>query len=319
MPERARRRGGARRGARAGPRSSPSARRPGSGRARPPARLSALAAPAGDPAAPAEWVEIALEAARRGAAVLRRRFGSLRVEHAERKGPKDYVTAVDREAEEAVVRYLERAAPGVGVVAEERPASGPADGLRWVIDPLDGTTNYIHTYPLFAVSVALARGEEPLAGAVIDPLRGEEFSARRGGGAFLNGRPVRASSAERLADGLVLTGFPFRAVDLLPDYLRSLEAMVRGASGVRRDGSAALDLCYVACGRADAFWELRLSPWDIAAGSLLVAEAGGQLSDFTGGSGYWRSGDTVASNGLLHEELIRLLSAIFRPRGSPPK
>ena len=262
-------------------------------------------------ASPPDHARIALEAARRGAAVLRRRFGTLAPEKAERKGPKDFVTAVDREAEEAVVRYLARATPGVGILAEERPPSAGAGGLSWVIDPLDGTTNYIHTYPLFAVSVALVRGDKALAGAVVDPLRREEFTARRGGGAFLNGRRLRVSAVGRLADGLLLTGFPFRAVALLPAYLRSLEAMVRAAAGVRRDGSAALDLCYVACGRAEGFWELALAPWDIAAGSLIVEEAGGSVSDFAGSSGQWRSGNIVATNGRLHDELLRLLGPIF--------
>jgi myo-inositol-1(or 4)-monophosphatase len=258
-----------------------------------------------------EHLEVAREAARRGAEVLRRHFGTLDTSHAEEKGPKDFVTSVDREAEEAVVGFLSRETPGVAVLAEESAVGGGAEGLCWVIDPLDGTTNYIHAYPFFAVSVALARAARPLAGVVLDPLHGEEFTARRGGGAFLNGNRLRVSRVTALADALVLTGFPFRAVQLLDSYLRSLEAMVRGAAGVRRDGAAALDLCYVACGRADAFWELRLSPWDIAAGSLVVEEAGGKATDFAGGDTHWRSGDILATNGALHAELVRLLRGSF--------
>jgi myo-inositol-1(or 4)-monophosphatase len=280
---------------------------------------------------PPDQLAIALQAARRGAEVLRLRLGTLAAGQAERKGPKDFVTAVDREAEEAVLECLRRLSPGVAVMAEESAAqrgkagqpgapgesaggsgAGPGGPLHWVVDPLDGTTNYIHAFPHFAVSVALAEGEKPLAGAVVDPLRGEEFSAWRGGGAYLNGRRLRVSRTAALSEALALTGFPFRAVALLEPYLRSLEAMVRRAAGVRRAGSAALDLCYVACGRAEAFWELRLAPWDIAAGSLLVEEAGGRVSDFSGGSSQWRTGNILATNGPLHDELAALLGGLFK-------
>jgi myo-inositol-1(or 4)-monophosphatase len=260
----------------------------------------------------AEQMAMAVQAARRGAQVLRRRFGSVSAGQAEEKGPKDFVSAVDREAEEAIVSFLQKRAPQVAVLAEESPARGATGGLTWVIDPLDGTTNFLHGFPHFAVSVALAQGESPLAGAIIDPLRGEEFTAGRGMGARLSGRPVRVSEEAKLSGALALTGFPFRAVALLPSYLRSLEAVVRAASGVRRAGSAALDLCYVACGRAGVFWELRLSPWDIAAGSLLVEEAGGRVSDFEGGDTQWRTGNILATNGPLHPEMIRLLAEAFR-------
>jgi myo-inositol-1(or 4)-monophosphatase len=280
-----------------------------------------------------DQLAIALEAARRGAEVLRLRLGTLEAAQAQQKGPKDFVTAVDREAEEAILECLRRLSPGVAVMAEEsaakkgnpeRPgraggggagsgaAAPPGGGVRWVVDPLDGTTNYIHAFPHFAVSVALAEGEKPLAGVVVDPLRGEEFSAWRGGGAYMNGRRLHVSRTAALSEALALTGFPFRAVALLEPYLRSLEAMVRRAAGVRRAGSAALDLCYVACGRAEAFWELKLAPWDIAAGSLLVEEAGGRISDFTGGSSQWRTGNILATNGPLHDELVALLGDLFR-------
>jgi myo-inositol-1(or 4)-monophosphatase len=210
-----------------------------------------------------------------------------------------------------VVGFLESQTPEVGIVAEERPERRNADDLSWVIDPLDGTTNYIHTYPFFSVSVALVRGRTPLVGVVLDPLRSEEFTAVRGGGAYLNGDRLRVSSMRTLPSALMLTGFPFRAVALLGSYVRSFEAVLRCTAGVRRDGSAALDLCYVACGRADGFWELRLSPWDIAAGSLLIEEAGGRVSDFVGGNSQWRTGDILASNGHLHSSLMRLLRESF--------
>lgn len=268
-------------------------------------------APGGPDAGLQERLDLAREATRRGAEVLRRRFGTLDLRDIEKKGPKDFVTAVDLEAEEAVVGFLESQTPDVGIVAEERPERRNADGLSWVIDPLDGTTNYIHKYPFFSVSVALVQGNTPLVGVVLDPLRNEEFTALRGGGAFLNGDRIQVSSVRSLSSALMLTGFPFRAVALLGSYVRSFEAVLRSTAGVRRDGSAALDLCYVACGRADGFWELRLSPWDIAAGHLLVEEAGGRSTDFIGGNSQWRTGDILASNGHLHTALIRLLRESF--------
>jgi len=258
-----------------------------------------------------EQLGLAREAAARAADVLRRRFGTLDFRSSERKGPKDFVTEVDREAEEAVVAFLESRTPEVGIVAEERPERRNSGNLSWVIDPLDGTTNYIHAYPFFSVSVALVQGTTPLVGVVSDPLRSEEFTAVRGGGAFLNGDRLQVSCLRTLSSALMLTGFPFRAVALLGSYLRSFESVLRSTAGVRRDGSAALDLCYVASGRADGFWELRLSPWDIAAGSLLVEEAGGRTSDFIGGNSQWRTGDILASNGHLHSGLVRLLRGSF--------
>ncbi len=258
-----------------------------------------------------QLLQLAREAAHRGAQVLSRRFGKIDPCRVRKKGPKDFVTDVDHEAEEAVVGFLQRETPEVGILAEERPAKSNPEALTWVIDPLDGTTNFIHTYPLFAVSVGLVRGREPLVGVVVDPLREEEFTALRGGGAFLNGSRLHVSQAQSLCSALVATGFPFRAVALLGSYLRSLETMIRAVAGVRRDGSAALDLCYVACGRVDAFWELKLSAWDIAAGTLMVTEAGGRVSDFSGGDSQWNTGDILASNGHLHPGLTRLLRESF--------
>ncbi|MCZ6778225.1 MAG: inositol monophosphatase family protein [Acidobacteriota bacterium] len=275
------------------------------------ARGTPKTVPGGPDAGLQERLALAQEAARRGAEVLRRRFGTIDFRNIEKKGPKDFVTAVDLEAEEAVVGFLESQTPDLGIVAEERPERPSADGLSWVIDPLDGTTNYVHQYPFFAVSVALVQGNTPLVGVVLDPLRNEEFTALRGGGAFLNGDRIQTSAVRSLSSALMLTGFPFRAIALLGSYIRSFEAVLRSTVGVRRDGSAALDLCHVACGRADGFWELRLSPWDIAAGHLLVEEAGGRSTDFVGGNSQWHTGDILASNGHLHTTLIRLLRESF--------
>jgi len=223
------------------------------------------------------------------------------------KGRNDFVTVVDREAEEAIVRLVRERFPDHAILAEESPPSEGTVGYHWYIDPLDGTTNFIHGYPLFSVSVGVADPQGMRAAAVYDPLHDEMFTAARGRGALLNGEPIRVSTAETLSRGLLVTGFPFRSMDRLDDYLASFRAFVLGSSGIRRDGSAALNLAYVACGRYDGFWEMALSPWDVAAGSLLVREAGGVVTDFQGRDGYLESGDIVSANANIHPGMLRIL------------
>ncbi|MBC7187998.1 MAG: inositol monophosphatase, partial [Calditrichaeota bacterium] len=185
------------------------------------------------------------------------------------------------------------------------------DGHRWIIDPLDGTTNFLHGYPMFSVSVAIEQAGQVIAGAIVDPVREELFLAERGRGAFLNGAPIRVSTISDPARCLLATGFPFRAKHLLELYLRSFSALFERVSGIRRAGSAALDLAYVACGRCEGFWELGLSPWDIAAGELLIEEAGGRVTDFTGApSAVWK-GNIVASNGHIHPLMMEVITAVF--------
>jgi myo-inositol-1(or 4)-monophosphatase len=227
------------------------------------------------------------------------------------KGRNDYVTIVDREAEAAIVRLVRERFPDHSICAEESAPSEGTVGYRWYIDPLDGTTNYIHGYPLFAVSVGVADPQGMRAAAVYDPVRDEMFTAARGAGAFLNGERVQVSSAPRLGQALLVTGIPFRSLDRLDEYLASFRAFTLGSAGIRRDGSAALDLAYVACGRLDGFWEMALSSWDVAAGSLIVREAGGVVTDFLGRDGFLESGDIVAANPAVHPAMLRIVKDTF--------
>jgi myo-inositol-1(or 4)-monophosphatase len=252
----------------------------------------------------------AIDAARLGGEVLRRNLTAPEPLGITDKGRNDFVTRVDREAEAAIISMIRSRHPSHGFLAEESAAT-PGTGVEWIIDPLDGTTNYIHRYPFFGVSIAARAGGEVVAGAVYDPSRDELFAAARGAGATLNGSPIRASACTALGGSLLVTGFPFRSLDRLPQFLASLESLIRTASGVRRDGSASLDCCYVACGRLDGFWECGLSAWDIAAGSLLVEEAGGVVTDFHGRRGFLDSGDIVASPRALHADFLAQVQRAF--------
>jgi myo-inositol-1(or 4)-monophosphatase len=253
--------------------------------------------------------------------LLRGRWG--RAKTVEFKGPIDLVTDTDRDAEALVTAHLQRAFPDHTVVAEEASVGRvpkPIAGNRyvWYLDPLDGTTNFAHGYPQFCVSLALARGRERLLGIVTDPIRGETFVGRRGGGATLNGVPIRVSPTGDLNRALLGTGFPYDRREHLKFYLGFVEAFIARAQDVRRTGSAALDLCYVACGRFDAFWEWKLRPWDTAAGALIVREAGGVVTDFRGNEFDLYGEQTLASNGHLHAALIAVLAERLktRPRGA---
>jgi myo-inositol-1(or 4)-monophosphatase len=261
--------------------------------------------------APEALLRTAVDAARAGGAVLRHNFHSGEPLQVANKGKNDFVTRVDREAEEAVVSLIRSRHPSHALLAEESAAASGVDA-EWIIDPLDGTTNYIHRYPFFATSVAVRVEGEVVAGAVYDPVKDEMFAAARGLGATLNGAPIRDSECADLASSLLVTGFPFRSLAQLPQFLASLEGLIRGASGVRRDGSASLDCCYVACGRLDGFWECGLSAWDIAAGALLVEEAGGRVTDFDGRRGFLDSGDIVASPKALHDAFLAEVRRAFR-------
>ena len=260
--------------------------------------------------APEALLATAVQAARTGGEVLRSNLDSTSALKVVDKGLNDFVTRVDREAEQAIVAFIRDRFPAHAFLAEE---SSPAPGVEaeWIIDPLDGTTNYIHRYPFFATSVAVRVGGEVAAGAVYDPVRDELFAAARGGGATLNGAPIRVSGCSDLRASLLVTGFPFRSLAKLPQFLASLEGLIRVSSGIRRDGSASLDCCYVACGRLDGFWECGLSAWDIAAGALLVEEAGGKVTDFEGERGFLDSGDIVASPGAIHPAFLAEVRRAF--------
>lgn len=227
------------------------------------------------------------------------------------KGRNDFVTVADRAAEDAIVRIVRSRFPDHAIIAEESSPDATSVGYRWYIDPLDGTTNYIHGYPLFGVSVGLADAKGMRAAVVFDPVRDEMFTAARGQGAFLNGRPMRVTRPGRLASALLVTGIPFRSLDRLEEYLATFRSFITGSAGIRRDGSAALDLAYVACGRYDGLWEMGLPSWDVAAGSLLVGEAGGVVTDFHGRPGYVDSGDIIAASPDIHPAMLRIVRDAF--------
>ena len=257
-------------------------------------------------------VNIGIRAARRAGEVMIRQWNQLDALQITDKGRHDYVTQVDLLAEEKIVGVIRDAYPDHAILAEERGAVGEHD-YTWIIDPLDGTTNYLHGFPVFSVSIAVAHRGELQHAVVYDPLRQEIFTASRGDGAQLDGRRIRVSRRQHLTDSLIATGFPYRISDQRLDrYLEMLRAVMLESSGVRRPGSAALDLCYVAAGRVDGFWELGLSKWDVAAGALIVREAGGRISDFQGTDRYLDSGNIVAGNPKVYAALSKLLAPYSR-------
>ncbi|MBI2962499.1 MAG: inositol monophosphatase [Deltaproteobacteria bacterium] len=251
----------------------------------------------------------ARRAAERAGAILKRRWrrqGAI----ATKSSAVDLVTDVDRACETAILVEIGRAFPAHAVLAEESGARGDHEFL-WIVDPLDGTTNFAHGYPQVSVSIALRRGAETVLGLVYDPLREETFTAWHGRGAFLNGRRLRVSRTRRLEASLLASGFPYDRREHADFYLSFFKAFLLRAQGIRRAGSAALDLCWVAAGRVDGFWEWKLKPWDTAAGALVVEEAGGRASDFRGGSFDPFAAETLASNGRIHEGMVRVFGAVL--------
>jgi len=258
------------------------------------------------------WVrtfeEVALEAAVGAGDALRGHFG--RVRDIQHKGEVDLVTAADREAEALILRRLASAFPGHRIVAEESGEHPGGDDFVWYVDPLDGTTNFVHALPHFAVSIGLVAHGELAVAVVHDPMRQETFHASRGRGSFLNGRRIGASAVRRIEEALVATGFSYdrRAASR---HLPAFERVLRRAQGIRRAGAAALDLAYVACGRLDGYWESQLKPWDTAAGSLLVSEGGGRVTGHDGAPSGIAHEHIVATNGHLHDELRGLVGDTF--------
>lgn len=254
----------------------------------------------------------AVEAARKAGNFLLsqwKRRASLRVRSKNREAV-NYVTDVDRGSEARIVAHLQRRFPSDTILGEEGGERRKKSGAprRWIVDPLDGTTNYLHGFPFFAVSIALEVEGDLKVGVVWDPLREELYSAVRGRGARLNGGRIRVSRRGRLRHALVATGFPFKEFSRMRRYLKIFAHVARDTAGIRRPGVASLDLCYLACGRVDGFWEFGLAPWDVAAGGLLVEEAGGRVTDMEGGGDFLK-GDLVASNGRLHGALMRIVKA----------
>ncbi|HEY2187959.1 MAG TPA: inositol monophosphatase family protein [Caldimonas sp.] len=267
-------------------------------------------------------LNIATKAARAAGAIINRASLDLERLQVNTKAPNDFVTEVDHAAEAAIIDTLLAAYPGHGILAEE---SGSARGARdsdyvWIIDPLDGTTNFIHGLPTYAVSIGLAFRNQVQQAVVYDPARNDLFYASKGRGAFLNDKRLRVSKRPRMADALIGTGFPFRKGDDLGRYLHMMETVMKVCAGMRRPGAAALDLCYVAAGWYDGFFETGLSPWDVAAGSLLVTEAGGLIGNFTGEADFLHQREVVAGNPKIYGQLVQLLtpySSVGQQRSEP--
>ena len=264
----------------------------------------------------------AIKAARTAGALINRASLDLDRVAVTAKSHNDFVTEVDQAAEAAIIEVLLGAYPGHGILAEE---SGRAHGAKdseyvWIIDPLDGTTNFIHGFPVYAVSIALAFRGQVQQAVVYDPARNDLFYASKGRGAFLNDKRLRVSRRSRLLEALIGTGFPFRKGDNFKRYLKMFEEVMQHCAGLRRPGAAALDLCYVAAGWYDGFFETGLNPWDVAAGSLMVTEAGGLIGNFTGESDYLYQREVVAGNPRVYAQLVQLLAPytrVIREDGPP--
>lgn len=253
----------------------------------------------------------AVKAARRAASIINRAsFDVDRIKVTE-KQHNDFVTEVDKAAEQAIIEVLKTAYPDHAILAEESGASTNLHAENenvWIIDPLDGTTNFIHGFPQYCVSIALQQRGQITQGVVYDPTRNELFTATKGGGAYLNEKRIRVAKRDKMAEALIGTGFPFRTTEGLDNYIAMFRVMTAKCAGLRRPGAAALDLAYVAAGRLDGFFEKGLKPWDVAAGSLLITEAGGIVGTFEGESDYLYKGDTIAGSPKIFAQMISLLS-----------
>ncbi len=258
-----------------------------------------------------ELLGTAFRAAMLAGDVILKNIGNISEKDIDIKQASDFVTYVDRESEKIIIQTIKSKYPQHHFFTEESLKEEGSGEYRWIIDPLDGTTNYIHSYPVFSLSIALEFNREIILGLIYDPLRDDLFTAETGGGAFLNGKPIEISTATDLANSLIATGFPFRKKELIDEYLSLFKNIFGRVCDIRRAGSAALDLAYIACGRCEGFFELALSPWDIAAGSLLIKEAGGIVTDFGGGKDYLSTGNIVAASPFLHGALLNEVKGVF--------
>lgn len=262
--------------------------------------------------------DVAVEAARQAAAVIRAHAGRLDDDAIRKKGHNDLVTFVDEEAQDIITRTVREAFPSYAVMAEEGPSQawpGAREGdYCWIIDPIDGTTNFAHGVPPFGVSIALRRGSDVVVGVVLEVARDELFTAVRGGGLHVNGTRRRVSTTASLAESLITTGFPYQAFEHLDVYLDVLGRFIRESRGIRRPGAASVDLAYVAAGRFDGFFESGLDPWDVAAGALLVEEAGGRVTDFHGRPEVVFGHQAVATNGAIHDAVLEVLQPMREVR-----
>jgi myo-inositol-1(or 4)-monophosphatase len=255
-----------------------------------------------------EYLDFSVELCRAAGDVLKHYMD--RDKQVELKGHANLVTIADKEAEALIIRRIHERYPGHAILAEESGASGlfgEAEG-KWIIDPLDGTTNFAHQYPFFCVSIGFERAGEMVCGAIYDPWRDEMFSGGRGQGAFMNDARIRASDVDKLRGAMIMTGFPYGFRDKIKTVVGQFESFLIESQAVRRGGSAALDLCYTALGRVDGFWEMDLHPWDTAAGYVILEEAGGRVTDFSGAAFSIYGKQVLASNGKIHDEMVRVLA-----------
>jgi myo-inositol-1(or 4)-monophosphatase len=255
----------------------------------------------------------AVKAARRAGNIINRAAQNIDILTVTQKAANDYVSEVDREAEAAIIRVISETYPGHSILAEESGASGNSEYV-WIIDPLDGTTNFLHGFPHYAVSIALSHKGVLSQAVIYDPVRNELFTASRGRGAYLNDHRMRVGKRSKLQGCLLGTGFPFKEFSVIDTYLAMFKDLAQKTSGIRRAGAATLDLAYVAAGRLDGFWEFGLAPWDMAAGSLLITEAGGLVGDFRGNNTHLETGNIVGGNPKLFSQLIQSLAPYLNDR-----
>ena len=257
------------------------------------------------------FLKTAVAAARQAGELILNNCGTLSSGEISLKQAFDFVTRVDTESEALIINTIRERFQDHHFLAEESLREAETDDFRWIIDPLDGTTNYIHGFPFSAVSIALQYKRKIIAGVIFDPFRNELFTALKGDGAFLDGKKITVSTVSNLANALIATGFPFKRKDLIEHYLTLFRNIFLEVSDIRRAGSAALDLAYVACGRCDGFFEIGLGPWDCAAGSLIIKEAGGVITNFGGGDDFLSIGNIVAGNTLIHPMLLDKVKDVF--------
>ena len=241
-----------------------------------------------------------------GARVVRDRFGN--ISQIDKKGAFNLLTEADTESEKKIITTIREAFPDHAILAEESGASEGTGGYQWLIDPLDGTTNYAHQLPFFSISIALAVRDEIVLGLVLNPMDGELFSAISGTGAELNGKPIKVSTTPSVFESLLVTGFPYDVNEIVKPVMNRFSVLQQGSQGVRRLGSAALDICYVACGRFDGFWEQDLKPWDKAAGAIIAAEAGAAITNFSNRPFSIKQNEILVTNGKIHQEMLSLLN-----------
>lgn len=256
-------------------------------------------------------LETAKAAARKAGEIIQDRLGRLDASAIDEKTANDFVTSVDLAAESAIIHHIHKHYPDHRILGEESGQSQSSSDYEWIIDPLDGTTNFVKNIPFYAVSIGIRHREQMIAGVVYNPPSDELFSARYQHGAFLNDIPIKIGNTDDFSRAFLATGFPHHAKAYLSPFMTAFTKIFDDAAGVRRLGAAALDLCYTACGRFDGFWELGLHAWDIAAGSLIIQEAGGVITDFQGEDNHLENGFVIAGNSLIHQHLIKTLSIYF--------